>query len=136
MPEVSFEKLSGKALDWAVAKAVGQEFFIRDADPVTGFDADIYAVGNCPGDEALLWGPTEDWSQFGPLVSRFKVAFANMDRECTEWLAYAFFDGKTFDNAYKALGETHNVAGCRAIVRAVLGDVVIIPSEIASDLKA
>lgn len=112
MTEVKTAELSGPALDWAVAKADGQDMALLI--PVGG-RVQICGMwsSNC------TFSPSRDWSQGGPLIGKHRMSFED---GVTDY--YAVCAGG------EGYGPTHLVAACRAIVSAALGDTVQVPSEL------
>lgn len=116
--KVKTSELSGLALDWAVAKSVCPDSFKSDSLDENGL------WPWCTG-----WlrngSPSTNWSQGGPLISRFKVDLAhtiggNVFAEKMEFIS----------TAAASRGGTELIATCRAIVAANLGDTVEIPEEL------
>lgn len=112
---VETSQLSGAALDWAVAKAVGLVAYTQPDGPV-------YRPDN--GEE---WTPSTDWSQGGPLIERYCGLTDCRDAEQIEPF-YAETRCSNLDGY--ANGTTLLIAACRAIVAAELGDDVEVPAEL------
>lgn len=102
-------KLSGAALDWAVAKCeVGAEFIGEIDDP------HFYST---------------DWAIGGPIIEREKITI-DYDHEgpTLMWEAKRFaFDGTELQREY---GPTPLIAAMRCYVASKLGDEVEIPIEL------
>ncbi len=129
--KIKTTELTGAALDWAVAEAIGWK------EPIYGIgliniDGDFMSMtfpdpGECIEnpeprhfDHYEQWTPSRMWSQAGPLILKYRVS-----------LIYAFEE-------YEALiGMTHSqsnesplIAACQAIVASVLGETVSVPKEL------
>ena len=117
MKTTTFEtsKLSGPALDWAVAKAVGLVAYTQPDGPV-------YLPIN-----GEAWSPSTDWAQGGPLIERY-CGITNCEDEKQPEPFYAETRCSNL-NGY-ANGTTILIAVCRAIVAAELGDDVEVPVEL------
>ncbi|WP_116817911.1 phage protein NinX family protein [Pseudomonas syringae] len=114
--EVKTADLVGAALDWAVAKAEGVEPAYRhvvvDGRPISNYR------------------PSTNWSQGGPLISKYHMDFCC---EHPETIGAALCDenGMYIDDRMM-FGKTHLIAACRAIVASVLGETVSVPKELLS----
>ncbi len=109
-------ELSGSALDWAVAEALGMQPEIRGGSPCC--ESETF-VGKWP---IPSWSAR--WSQGGPLIEAMVVDIENDG----EWSAYCF--SIEDDQAATMAGNTPLIATCRAIVAAKLGDEVDVPDEL------
>lgn len=113
--KIKTSELSGVALDWAVAQAVGIEVkLIRHS---TGYCAYIDYLGE------VLFDPSEDWAIGGPLIAKYLMDFC-VDHPHTIGAALCDENGMYMNMLF---GETHLIAACRAIVAAKLGDEVDVP---------
>lgn len=104
-------ELQGKALDWAVAKCEGM--------PPNYFDADDQAFTD---DEGMLFCPSTNWSQGGPIIERESLAiepWASMNR----WTARS-------QKFAAGVGPTPLIAAMRCYVASKLGDEVEVPNEL------
>lgn len=118
--KIKTSELSGVALDWAVAKAAGQKIY-----EVNGFlrtDIDDEVVDLIIGDGGF--SPSQDWSQGGPLIERYRVGFDY--RTLDEGRVMATACGMKYDQLLVGC-DSHLVAAMRAIVAAKLGDEVDAP---------
>lgn len=103
---VETSKLSGAALDWAVAKAVGH------------VEGELHDDGYWSGPDY-----STDWSQGGPLIEKYVVSLrGNEDRS---WSAYFHHTEGTGGHRNCAL-----IAAMRAIVAAELGLEAEVPVEL------
>ena len=118
MVEVKTAELSGAALDWVVAKAVNQGV------SMVGDWPHIVAFG---GKLCGRYSPSTDWSQGGPLIDEYAIAFEGF----TDATIRAF----TMIDSGVGFGAGHLVAACRAIVDARLGDVVRVPAELVQEAR-
>lgn len=117
MLEIDVSQLSGPALDWAVAKAVGKEVIVR---PVFGVMTP----------DTMGWQPSSDWSQGGPLIERESLAVA---ADGDDWCAAKCDGMDPGGDLYVSIwygGGTPLIAACRAIVAAKIGDKVAVPQEL------
>ncbi len=124
--KIKTSELEGAALDWAVAKAVGQDLLKIDLDHIwlLGYMAD----GDAPGDPSH-WCPHIDWSQGGPLIEKHDVWIAgptNTDSDGKDNVAWVR------GTEGRSSGETKIIAAMRAIVAAELGDEVEVSDELAA----
>ena len=114
---VKIADLTGAALDWAVAVAVGAESIEIDKH---GLTADLGSIKHCED-----WSPSTDWSQGGPLIEQFGV---DIEKD-HDWSAFCFvyaYD-TTIERAATMGGPAPLIAVCRAIVAAKLGETVDVP---------
>ena len=113
--KIKTSKLSGAALDWAVAKCEGLdirrlsggEFLLADGD---------------------FWFPSIDWAQGGPIIERERIRLE--------------FDGSAFginagkwessspECGYVVSGETPLIVAMRCYVASKLGEEVEVPEEV------
>lgn len=115
--KIKTTELTGKALDWAVGRAVGER--MRAAS-----DGSMLLHCCYSHDGLDFWNeysPTTNWGQLGPLVPEFLMTLD-------------VFHEETHATAISDEGERHlarhpdaRVAACRAIVAARLGDTVDVP---------
>jgi Protein of unknown function (DUF2591) len=111
---IETKNLTGKALDWAVAKFEGYTAHIKS-------DGVVYThpTGNWHRDEN--WKPSSNWFQGGPIIEREKITpHADFD----EWVAQAWQSNVTES------GETLLVAAMRCYVSMKAGDSIEIPEEL------
>ncbi|WP_340615823.1 phage protein NinX family protein [Xenorhabdus entomophaga] len=143
--KIKTSELTGRALDWAVARAVGMDIYmvnhyddeyawigngrVRQA----AFEKPIITVGLCNDvhiefeAESKPYSPSTDWARCGPLIEKHHVEL-NFNSVSEEWSAYIF----NFEELESVIedGDTPQIAICRAVVAAQLGDEVEIPDEL------
>ncbi|MDE9566301.1 DUF2591 domain-containing protein [Xenorhabdus bovienii] len=107
-------ELTGQALDWAVAKSIG-------------LPAIVTPFGNLIIKGMEDYTPSTDWAQCGELIEKHHVEL-NFNSVSEEWSAYIF----NFEELESVIedGDTPQIAICRAVVAAQLGDEVEIPDEL------
>lgn len=140
MVEVKTAELLGAALDWAVAEAEGiQRFVMGDDWPgnsvvADAADRDRVVICNLVGRLFVSrggwngqWTPSTEWSQGGPLIDEYAIAF--------EWFSDATIRAFTMIDSGVGFGAGHLVAACRAIVDAKLGEVVQVPAELVQEAR-
>lgn len=131
--DVAVKDLSGAALDWAVAKALGYADYPDDSveqgawwytDPV-----------KAPFSERIRkadWKPSTDWRQGGPLIEKYGLRIdPPIHGGDGQWAGVFFTDPEDHDEEfthYEIDGPTPLVAACRALVEAKLGDIVKVPA--------
>ena len=116
--KIKTSELQGAALDWAVAKCGGKEFY-PTTDP-DRYDVELGLTHN--------FNPSVDWSQGGPIIEREKI---RLD-EYNGWLAE--IRGAPFHQTTIAreIGATPLIAAMRCYVASKLGDTVEIPNELVN----
>ncbi|CAD0266037.1 conserved hypothetical protein [Pseudomonas veronii] len=110
-------ELAGAALDWAVAKADGEQLVDFDGkhSVITGFRLNPIRT---PGG----YTPSTDWNQGGPLIFEYRVNLIEVNEDSWEdWVS-----GQE-EHRYKG-GDAPLVAICRAVVASQLGDTVTVPA--------
>lgn len=128
---VKVSTLTGAALDWSVAQAVGvQVALFAEKETLdcfgTGMPAQLEIVASyhvvtpISFDRTALYKPSTDWSQGGPLVEKHI--------EQTELLRDGRWCADSLKNNDYSFGDTLLVAVCRAIVAAKLGETVEVPA--------
>jgi hypothetical protein len=110
--KVKTNELSGAALDWAVAVALGHK------DIITDFGVYIRIRTQPAG--ALTFSPTVDWSQGGPIIEREQIAIYLSDHK--EWTGV--------DGGNSGTGPTPLIAAMRCYVASKLGDEVEVSDEL------
>jgi hypothetical protein len=115
---IKTSELTGAALNWAVAHALGKPCHLhrinhRDRHPA------IYMLR---GDDGLTPSYSTDWSQAGPIIERECIELTCTD----EWKAFMRFQSNPCDED----GPTPLIAAMRCYVASKLGDDVEIPEEL------
>jgi len=106
-------ELTGAALDWAVAEAVGDIPIIIFGSLFVAEDA---------GEE---YSPSTDWAQGGPLIEKHGIWLSDDNDESPEkWIA-------SVGGVHMQTGPTPLIAAMRALVAAKLGDEIEVPDELA-----
>ncbi|MDE9467508.1 phage protein NinX family protein [Xenorhabdus bovienii] len=108
-------ELTGRALDWAVAKSIGLPAIVTPLTPfgnliIEGMEED--------------YTPSTDWSQCGQLIDTYLIELNNQvisENEVEHWA--------TCMDEY-IYGSTALEAACRIVVHVKLGDEVEIPDEL------
>ena len=135
--KIKTSKLTGAALDWAVAKCEGRVVLQilgggllvngrteagEELDPDLGFN--------------FMWHPSTDWAQGGVILEREKITVG--------YERYGAQGGETWDAVKKALddtalwleyGPTPLIAAMRVFVASRLGNEVDVPEELAALVK-
>ena len=123
MPKIKTSDLTGKALDWAVAKCEGfnpqrddicEDFFLLDAEDVT---------------HLREFSPSTNWTQGGPIIEREGIAVdcVRCDGNIVNWLAAR---PPMDDDLVEWDGPSLLIAAMRCYVASKLGDEVDVPNEI------
>ena len=128
--KIKTSELTGAALDWAVAKAEGKDFFI-EGKAVLSFcpGADIPGV---PYFDREYWMPSVKWSQGGPILERERIELQwhiTPEHRSGEWFAvteYLSADDALYRYGADS-GPTPLIAAMRCYVASKLGDEVEIP---------
>lgn len=110
--EANITKLTGVALDWAVAKVIDRKVEYEFETGCLWFESEEH--------EWLIWSPSTNWAHGGPILDKYGTALNQGDKG---WWAHA---GERLGE-----GDTPLVAICRAVVSAkVGGEVVMVPNEL------
>jgi len=115
-------ELTGFQLDWAVAKAEGEKAQLHHGEVVTWKTIGYHEY-------RLVWRPSTDWAQGGPIIERESIAILGdgnlyWEAECV-W-AWA----RGFDDGFFQKGPTPLIAAMRCYVTLKLGDEVEVPEEL------
>lgn len=110
--KVKTSELSGKALDWAVAETQG-----RKRITTTRKEFGLNVAKN------IVPPYSTEWAWCGPLIASFGVWISDDEGAFTA-SCKPHFDRAIYD------AETPQIAICRAVVAAKLGDEVDIPDEL------
>lgn len=115
--KINTNELSGTALDWAVARIEGEALV----------DGCLFTKD--PAEEQVLYTPSTDWSQGGPIIEREKISI-----EChgEEWIAQKLgIDYYAPDSSDEfPYGPTPLTAAMRCYVASKLGDEIEIPEGV------
>jgi len=119
MVEVTTGNLTGAALDWLLANIEAIEPHIQynamwQPNPWIGYyteDRDF-----------LLYEPSANWAQTGPLIDKYDVSIANS-------AGGGFWASAKI--GVRQHGDTRLTAACRAIIAAQIGESVQVPQELA-----
>lgn len=133
--QIKTAELEGAALDWAVAVSVKAEPVLPRHNGIFGF-----YVNSCPPcmlsavpADGSRFRPSIDWSQGGPLISKYRVEFYDQQDKYTAIIAKED-DARCFECGCVIepciSGKTHLIAAMRAIVAAEIGETVDIPKEL------
>jgi hypothetical protein len=114
-------ELTGRALDWAVAKCEGVELYSgpRDNNPA-------YKANWVRRKHGGLYQPSTDWAQGGPIIEREGIS---VDRMGGAWTA-DISDSVGGYIEHTESGPTPLIAAMRCYVASKLGDEVEIPREL------
>ncbi|WP_258087316.1 DUF2591 domain-containing protein [Xenorhabdus bovienii] len=129
--KIKTSELTGRALDWAVARAIGATEEIMPSGNTWLKPNDDWYVSNR---DTYNFEPSTDWEQCGELIDKYLDDVTYMGRKDNHWVAsvraltvddFSIFKTQT--------GDTPQIAICRAVVAAQLGDEVDIPDELVED---
>ena len=115
--KIKVNKLTGAALDWAVAEANGTPIY-RSGKTLTRMDMD----------GQHYWQPTFDWSQGGPIIERERIELIRWDGtwgvEEGTWVANIQHEDKRFGGVMLSEGQgtTPLIAAMRCYVASRLCD--------------
>ncbi|MBK3510771.1 phage protein NinX family protein [Pseudomonas sp. MF6747] len=147
--EVRVADLTGQALDWAVAKAIGRPVFVHT---VAEQMAELQPGDFTDYEKQRLWqikkprlriaespsysnpcpAYSSDWSQGGSLIDKHRISFGTIGTGPEDEHGNEPIVALTSALHYKACeGTTHLIAACRAIVATAFGDTISIPAELA-----
>ncbi|MEQ1969349.1 phage protein NinX family protein [Xenorhabdus nematophila] len=113
--KIKTNALTGRVLDWAVCLAIGGTVNEGNTEVVAP-NSGYYLLSNGRGN----FTPSSDWSICGQLIEAFKI---KSQHSVHIWYA-------SCKRGMLALGRTPQIAICRAVVAAQLGDEVEIPDEL------
>jgi len=144
MSHIEFEsnKLTGIALDWAIAQVTKPEhFFVRFVDEVEP----ILILAEGPTDDhwaKSTYNPSQSWEITGPLIQSYEIGFM---AACT---GGKYEDGSLRYTTMATVGYRRTLSGknacgtsdrhdyleaaCRALVIARLGDSVHVPASLVT----
>ena len=127
MVEVHPQTLTGRALDWAVAKC-------------EGFKYELYEHNRKKWENGLYrpqhWQPSTDWAQGGPIIEREKITITPLFFMEGGWRAnhhnLRYDDMGEYINGSDDMqdGPTPLIAAMRCFCASRLGDEVDVPEEL------
>ena len=122
-------KLTGAALDWAVAKCEGRGFVFGETDYTDGH---TYQRGT-----AQATGPhySTDWAQGGPIIEREGLGVSQYnnisERPENRWHCVKYVGGMLLNKPpLQMYGPTPLIAAMRCYVASKLGNEVEVPEEL------
>ena len=116
-------KLTGAALDWAVAKCQGIKLYpSKNKRWMTA----NYGEFN-PRHGAPWWRPSSSWEQGGPLIEREGIEICRL-KFVGEWRGQLYEQG--IDKMHREYGPTPLIAAMRCFVVSKLGDEVNVPDDL------
>jgi hypothetical protein len=130
---INTRDLTGKGLDWAVAEAISLPMkshddveWPDDAEWIAEHDGLINQYTEYHNHSSMNrrydktpFSPSVDWSQCGPLIGEFIEDMSIQPGNIWMAVAFGYF---TYHRA-----ESPQIAICRAVVAAKLGEIVAIP---------
>ncbi|CDG95856.1 conserved hypothetical protein [Xenorhabdus bovienii str. puntauvense] len=128
--KIKTSELTGRALDWAVCLAIGGAAN-KDNTEVQAPNRDYYLLSNGKGNFA----PSTDWAQCGQLIEKYEMDLTPV-MGGTYCAGLSITDGALCTDDYVSIvyGDTPQIAICRAVVAAQLGDEVDIPDELVEGI--
>lgn len=116
-------KLTGAALDWAVAECESALVFVQGRGSQRRLVSRIYD----PEESFYFYSPSTDWAIGGPIIERERIQTWKDD--CSnDWLASAFQDSS--EDEFHVSGPTLLIAAMRCFVASKFGEKVAIPKEL------
>lgn len=123
--DVATKDLTGSALDWAVAKALGFVDYPEDSVEQGGWwYTDPIKAPFCERLPKCNWKPSTDWRQGGPLIDKHQINLHRPQHSMDCWAAWVTIGEKDFIQG----GTQPLLAVCRVVVASVLGDIVKVPA--------
>jgi hypothetical protein len=120
--KIKTSELIGLALDWAVAKCESRPHSFTLLDNRSE-----------PPLKVVLFQPSTDWSQGGPIIEREKIflvpSFNEKSIPTSVWGAEKY--DRYFRPAWFGDGPTPLIAAMRAYVARKMGDEIEVPEELA-----
>ena len=131
--EVKTTELTGPALDWCVCMVSTGAQYHDDYGRATLVMPGAAAMMNGlkrPRYAASVPDYSSDWALGGPLLDEYDIAL-NGGADADGWVIYATLRAVDAGAPFAcATGKNRLIAACRAIVRAMQGDVVQVPAEL------
>lgn len=125
--KIKTAELTGQALDWAVAKALGYTIEVR---PAGACGRPLYVLAAEPGHTPWVWEPSSSWNYGGPIGERehLQACYQTGGTHKGEWGCIKWNEGhRGFVQQY---GATELIAKMRCYVASKLGDEVELPKEL------
>lgn len=120
--KIKTSDLTGKALDWAVAKCEGKNGVLHD-DGITRCIVIAAASGVYKG----TYKPSAQWPQGGPIIEREGISLIRQTPD--RWVS-EFSNGCNRTDHGRSWGPTPLIAAMRCYVASKLGDEVEVPDEL------
>lgn len=142
MPLVKASKLTGTALDWAVATCEGWAIPVRKSswfggdEPWLELRLGAQQWVSEPTFEAVkrrqLWelAYSTDWAQGGPIIEREKIDCVADPNGKDVWMGQFYATRLSGEKVIRAYGPTPLIAAMRCYVASKLGEEVEIPKEL------
>ena len=127
---VKVKEATNVQLDWMVAKCEGALYplgnVVLDRKQLL-----ITIGGNIEEDEFMMFRPSTDWSQGGPIIEQ-KQIYIHPTGDANKWESYVWNADPGIEHfAFKQFGSTL-VAAMRCYVASELGDEVEVPDSLCS----
>lgn len=129
--KIKTSDLTGPALDWAVAKAIGYALY-KDAMLDGCTKEGWWLSGINPDPNAWVhisaFYPSANWSQGGPIIDKYNISIGHHP-----YCVCPVFVPDKYGGHYKtygAAGLTNLIAAMRCFVASKLGDEVDVPEEL------
>ena len=119
--KIHTKDLTGAALDWSVAVALGWKLERPQDGQFIDNDGNRWLAGYRQYAPKISFSPSSNWAQGGPLVQ--SQLFWVEEQSYDQWGA----EGVGGETQY---GPTALIAICRAVVACKLGDEVDVPDEL------
>ncbi|PHM72325.1 phage protein NinX family protein [Xenorhabdus sp. KJ12.1] len=122
--KIKTSELTGRALDWAVAVAIGatEKTLPSGRKWMKLSDSDYYVSNH----GLYNFDPSTDWAQCGQLIEKYDI-YPSRFYECSENNLKKYQAGT---GLACMRGETQKIAVCRAVVATELGREIDIPDEL------
>ena len=134
MIEVKTSELIGHALNFAMARVAGYKTAL---DEVTCGPDEWIVIGRelmyltLDPEEFLVWSPSTDWSQGGPLIDEYAISIMKPLFDDGIWIAERINEtGEFHSGEGRQVGGTALIAMCRSLVSVLVGDTVSVPKEL------
>ena len=118
MKTIKTSELSGAALDWAVAKCLG-EAGVGDFGSIIPWTSKLLATLN-----GRMFRPSTNWAQGGPIIERERISI-RPDVSTPNFRAFVIRPPEGMSHRY--IGPTPLIAAMRCFCASRLGDEVEVP---------